>query len=366
VSLARRNLFQDKTRLSLSVIGVALAVALILILKGFLTGMNRQITSYLDNSPGSIVVAQEDVVNLLGATSLLPEGIAQKAETIRGVDEAIPILSQFVILDLHGKKQPAYMIGYDPKHGGGPWELTSGREPRSKREIVFDRIFANRHNLKLGDQVEVTGKDFTIVGLSNGTTSWMTSYFFIRKQDAEELLLAPGATSFLLVKTSSGANPKDILQRLNDISGVNALTKRQMAANDLRLFAKIFSAPLKLMVGIAFLVGTMIVGLIIYTATVERQREYGVIKAIGAKNRFLYQIVVTQALVASVAGSALGILVANGAALWIMSVRPQFLIVFDPMDSGQALLAGLSMALIAAIFPTCVIASLAPAEVFRK
>ncbi len=333
MSLARRNLFQDKTRLGLSIGGVALAVMLILVLKGFLAGMNRQITSYLDRSPGSIVVAQEDVVNLLGATSLLPEGIDQKAETIRGVDEVIPILSQFIILDLHGKKQPAYMVGYDPRKGGGPWQLIAGHEPSSKREIVFDRVLANRHGLNLGDQVEVMGKDFTIVGLSSGTTSWMTSFFFVRKKDAEDLLLAPGATSFLLLTTSDGADLDRILQRLNDLSGVNALTKREMAANDLKLFAKVFSAPLKLMVGIAFLVGTMIVGLIIYTATVERQREYGVIKAIGAKNRFLYQVVLIQALFASIAGSSLGILLANGAAQWIMSARPQFLIVFDPVAS---------------------------------
>jgi len=366
MSLARRNLFQDKTRLTLSIGGVALAVMLILILKGFLSGMNRQITSYIDHSPGSIIVAQEDVVNLLGATSLLPEGVAQKSESIRGVDEAIPILSQFIILDLHEKKQPAYMIGYDPKQGGGPWELIAGRELRSKREVVFDRVLAQRHGLNLGDQVEVMGQDFTIVGLSSGTASWMTSFFFVRKQDAEKLLLAPGATSFLLLTTSDGAKQEDILRRLNNLSGVNALTKRQMAANDLKLFAKVFSAPLKLMVGIAFLVGTMIVGLIIYTATVERQREYGVIKAIGAKNRFLYQIVLAQALFASVAGALLGILLANGAAQWIMFARPQFLIVFDPIDSGQALLAGLGMALIASIFPTRVVANLAPAEVFRK
>ena len=127
--LARRNLFQDKTRLALSIGGVALAVMLILVLKGFLAGMNRQITSYLDHSPGSIVVAQEDVVNLLGATSLLPKGMAQRSETVRGVATVIPILSQFVILDLHDKKQPAYMIGYDPKQGGGPWDLAAGREP---------------------------------------------------------------------------------------------------------------------------------------------------------------------------------------------------------------------------------------------
>ena len=107
-------------------------------------------------------------------------------------------------------------------------------------------------------------------------------------------------------------------------------------------------------------------GLIIYTATVERHREYGVIKAIGGRNRFLYRIVLTQALFASLAGSSLGILIANGAAQWIMAVRPQFLIVFDPFDSGQALLAGLAMALLAAIFPTRVVTRLAPAEVFRK
>ena len=45
MSLARRNLFQDKTRLTLSIGGVALAVMLILILKGFLAGMNHQIAS---------------------------------------------------------------------------------------------------------------------------------------------------------------------------------------------------------------------------------------------------------------------------------------------------------------------------------
>ena len=366
MSLARRNLFQDKTRLMLSIVGVALAVMLILILKGFLAGINRQITGYLDHSAVSIVVAEEDVVNLLGATSLLPAGMEQKAETVRGVGDVIPILSQFVILDLHGKKQPTYMIGYELRKGGGPWKLIAGREPDSKWEMVFDRVLADRHGLKIGDQVEVMGKDFTIVGLSSGTTSWMTSFFFIRKQDAEKLLLAPEATSFLLLTTKDGADTDRILQRLNDYSGVNALTKKGMSANDVKLFAKIFSAPLRLMVGISFLVGSMIVGLIIYTATVERQREYGVIKAIGGKNRFLYQVVLTQALFASVAGSLLGILLANATAQWIMSAKPQFLIVFDLVDGGQALLAGLGMALLAAIFPTRMVTNLAPAEVFRK
>jgi putative ABC transport system permease protein len=244
--------------------------------------------------------------------------------------------------------------------------MSEGREPHSKWEMVIDIVLAERHGLAIGDQVEVMGKDFTIVGLSRGTTSWMTSYFFVRKQDAEKIMLSPGATSFLLLTTANDANQEYIIERLKRISGINILTKKEMAANDLKLFAKVFSAPLRLMVAISFLVGTMIVGLVIYTATVERQREYGVIKAIGGKNRFLYRVVLTQAFFASIAGSAAGILMASGAAQWIMNVRPQFLIVFDPLDAAQALVAGLIMALVAAIFPTRVVAQLAPAEVFRK
>jgi putative ABC transport system permease protein len=194
----------------------------------------------------------------------------------------------------------------------------------------------------------------------------MTSYFFLPKETAEELLLAPGATSYLLVTTSDGANLDDILRRLKDLSGITALTKREMAVNDLKLFAKVFSAPIKLMVGIAFLVGTMIVGLVIYTITVERQREYGVIKAIGAANKVLYQVVFTQALVAALAGVITGVLLAYGVSQWIMTARPQFLIIFDPNDVGWALVAGLGMALLAAFFPGRMVAGLAPAEVFRK
>ena len=130
MSLARRNLVQDKTRFMLSVIGVALAVMLILILSGFLNGMYRQISAYLDHTAGSIVVAQDGVRNLLGATSLLSTDVESVVKS-RGAAQVIPILSQFAILDLHDKKVPLYLVGYEPKTGGGPWQLAVGREPEN-------------------------------------------------------------------------------------------------------------------------------------------------------------------------------------------------------------------------------------------
>ncbi|MBI4674528.1 MAG: ABC transporter permease [Chloroflexi bacterium] len=365
MGIARRNLFQDKTRLTLSIGGVALAVMLTLLLNGFLTGMFAQISAYLENAPGSIVVAQDGVNNLLGATSILPGGAAASVKA-QGAAKVVPILSQFIILDLHEKKQPAYLIGYDPKLGGGPWKMAGGREPRTDKEVVFDRVLAQRHEIALGETVEILDRDFTVVGLSEETNSWMTSFIFIRKSAAEKLLRARDATSFLLVTASARLSDDEMLGRLREIRDVEVLPKREVMANDVKLFGKFFSAPLQLMSGIAFLVGTLVVGLVIYTATVERQREYGVLKAIGARNGVLYRVVALQALIATMAGSVLGVAAALGAAQLIMGVYPQFLVVLEPRAVIQALAIGLGMALLAALFPARVVARLAPADVFRK
>ena len=366
MSIAWRNLLKDRTRLALCIGGVALAVLLILLLNGFLAGVYAQVSAYLDNTPGTLVIAQDGVSNLLAVSSQLSADTQSSVKARSGGGKVIPILSQFVILDLHGKKQPVYLVGYDPLQGGGPWRMAEGREPRNDKEVVFDRVLAQRHNLVLGETVEIMDRDFTVVGWSEGTNSWMTSFVFVRKTAAELLWRVPGATSFLLVTPSDRIGTDELLRRLSDLSGTQATLKSEVIKNDASLFTKFFSAPLQLMVAIAFLVGALVVGLVIYTATVERQREYGVLKAIGARNGLLYRIVTIQALVAAGAGSALGVTLAQGAAQIIMTLRPQFLIVFEPSAVALSLVAGLAMALVAALFPAYVVAGLEPAAVFRK
>ena len=366
MSLARRNLFQDKTRLTLSVSGVALAIMLMLLLNGLLGGMYTQIGAYLNHSPGRLIVAQKGVRNLLGATSLLPPDTAERVRAYPGVAREIPIVSQFVILDLHGRKQPTYMIGYDPAQGGGPWRLAAGRAPLTDSEVVFDRVLAQRHNISLGASVPVMGRDFRVTGLSDGTTSWMTSFFFVRKSAAEALLRAPGATSFLLVTPRDGVAAVELRDRLNALPGVEATLKADMMANDVTLLARFFSMPLQLMVAIAFLVGALVVGLVSYTATIERRKEYGVLKAIGAPNRRLYVVVLTQALITALAGATMGIALAFAVAQVIMALRPQFLVALTPLIVAQSASATLLMALLAALFPARLLARLAPAEAFRR
>ena len=69
--IARRNLFRDRTRFALSVLGVAVSIALILVLAGYRAGVYRQASAYLDNSPGTIMVAEKGIRDFLGTSSVL-------------------------------------------------------------------------------------------------------------------------------------------------------------------------------------------------------------------------------------------------------------------------------------------------------
>ena len=362
--LARRNLFRDRTRFVLSVAGVAVSIGLILLLSGYRSGVYSQSSAYLDNTPGSIVVAERGIRDFLGTTSALPPGAAETARQAPGVDRVIPVVSQFVIFELHGRKDGFFLIGYDPAAGGGPWKLVEGREPTVDDELVIDRSAARQHGIAIGDQVGLLDRKATVVGFSDDTTFWAGSIAFARITTLQSLLRVPSLESFLLVVPVPGTSPETLRDGLS-IPGTQVLLKADVIANDRKLLARVYDAPIGLMVAIAFVVGVLVVGLVIYTATIERRREYGAVKAIGARNRTLYGVVTTQAIIASAAGAFTGVGLAYGAGFALMAWRPQFRVEIEPAAVAVVLAASLIMALLAALIPARALARLEPAEVFR-
>lgn len=362
--LARRNLLRDRTRFLLSVAGVAVSIGLILLLAGYRSGVYRQASAYLDNTPGSVVVAERGIRDFLGTSSALPPGTEAAVGAAAGVDRTIPVVSQFVIFERHDRKDGFFLIGYDPAAGGGPWKLVEGREPVADDELVIDLTTARQHEIVLGDEIRLLDRDAVVVGLSDETTFWAGSIAFARITTLESLMRAPGLRSFLLVTVEPGTSVEALRDQLAG-SATEVLLKSDVIANDRRLMARVYDAPIGLMVAIAFVVGVLVVGLVIYTATIERRREYGAVKAIGARNRILYRVVAIQALVATAVGAVAGVGLAYGGGAILMAWRPQFLVDIEPAAVAAVLLSSLLMALLAALVPARTVARLEPAEVFR-
>ena len=362
--LARRNLTHDRVRLLLSVTGVALSVMLILLLSGYLAGIYRQASTYLDHAPGSVVVAQKGVRTFAGSSSFLPPDVLDAVRATPGVERAVPIVMQAAILELHDRKEIASLVGYDATQGGGPWKLAAGRAPEASDEVVVDRLLANQHGIAVGSRMQILDREFAVVGLSDDTSLWIGSYVFARADAVQGLLRAPGVWSAIFVTPAPGVSEAEVAGAIS-IPGIEAFAKTDKIEADRKGIARIYDAPLGLMVGIAFVVGVLVVGLVIYTVTIERRREYGALKAIGMRNRTLYRLVTSQALIAAVAGGVLGVALAFGLAALLIALRPQFPVVIEPGAIATALAASLVMAVLAALAPARAMSGLAPAEVFR-
>jgi putative ABC transport system permease protein len=231
---------------------------------------------------------------------------------------------------------------------------------------VLDHHLAARHGIGVGDAVEILGRPFTVSGLADETSPLMTSLVFVRKGALETLALSPGASSVLVVTPESSLSPAALRDRLAGVPGTSALLKEEVIGHDIEIFTAGFRSPIRLMAIIALLVGTLVVGLLIYAGTVERRREYGVLKAVGIRNRRLYRVIAWQALATAAAGVLVGLVLAGVAARLIMALRPEFLIAVTPGAAILAAAAGMVMALVAALAPARVLARLAPAEVFRR
>lgn len=366
VGVARKTLLEEPLRFALAVAGVALAVMLILVLNGLYDGIGEQITGYLDHAPAELVVAQEGLRDFLGTRSSLPVGSAEVVEDVGGVRRVTPVVVQYVVLELRGRKEFTLLVGFDPAEGGGPWDVAKGTSDVEPGEVVLDAALARLRGLGLGDRMDILGEEFEIVGLSAGTSTFMTGTAFVHYRDAARLVRARGP-SFLLLTLDPGLSAAAVIERVEaEAPRTTVSTRARVNRNDQELFAGILKGPVAFMVAVAFLVGVLLVGLMTYTATVERSKDYGALKAIGAPSARLYLVVLQQAGLSTALGSALGVGLAFAAAELIAALNPRFLVVIGLRPVAAVFAAALLMGVLAALAPTAALARIDPAIAFRR
>ena len=362
VPLARRNLLAEPRRLVMSLLGVGAAIALVLLLQGLWSGTRLQVSAYQDNVGAELYVGQRGTKNFGTDNSRVPEAIGSRIEEIDGVEQTAPVIARYVILDMHGRKQATTLVGYQPGAMGGPWSLGQGRAIRSGHEIAIDEVMAAQHDLGVGDRIEVMGSELEVVGLVSGARSWMTGMAFVSIDTLQELQRTPDAASFILVDTD---DPTRVAAEIERGSDVTVLSASELGNNERRLFSDIIEAPLDLMIAIAFAAGTMIVALTVYSSIAERIREYGIVKAVGARFPDLFRTVVAQTMLIALLGTATGFVIYVLGARLVQELKPQFWTRVTPLTVVVVVGSSLLMALLAAVVPTRRLGRLDPASVYR-
>ena len=364
--LARKNLLESPVRLAISAGGVGFAVMLILTMWAILEGTLSQAGALVRNTDAQAWVVQRGFTDLAHGFSVLPRALEGELERLPGVRDANPLTAAATELTVDGSEESLLIVGYDTRTGvGGPWTYSGTERTPRRGELVVDETFAATTGLSVGDTIELPDRRRRIVALSAETNQFTNQLAFADIRDVRDLVRLERAVNFYAVRTEEGRSAAVVERIRRGVEGVTPFDKASFVENNEREIREGFQPILYVMVAIAFLVGLAVVGLTIYTATVEKSGEYGVMSAMGASRRQLYAVILRQAALTSALGFLVGCLLVVPAVLAIKELAPKTELEFPPVLFAVVALASVLMALFASYVPIRRLAGLDPAAVFR-
>jgi putative ABC transport system permease protein len=366
VPVGRRFLFTERRRAVLTVLGVSASLLLVLALGGIFAGAIERVTYYIRTSPATLFVSQAGVRTMHMSASALPPTAARTAGAVPGVTWAAPI--GFTSGSIAGPtgRQLSYLIGYDTTSGhGGPTSLTSGRAPRAAGEAVIDEQAADQLGVGLGERVTVLGVPLRAVGFSSGGTSITNTTVFV--DQAQFARIRDDRVSYVLVKTASGADPDAVADRLRAVlDGATVQTRDEFAKSEARVVTDMSADLLRLMSTIGLLIALAVIALGLMTATLNRIRDFAVLKALGSTTGRLVGAVVVQVLWTVLLGTAGATLIALLLSWMLPLATPAVQIVVTAPAVAQTTVSALVVGMAAALWPLRRIAALDAATAFRE
>ena len=367
ISLAVRNLFQNKTRLVISIGGVTLSLVLILTLNAIFAGVEERITAYIDNSGADIFVAQSGVQNMHMATSVIPASAVNQVLAVPGVQGVTPIDYVANMVVVGDDRNLAYVIGLPPAAQlGKPWKVFKGASIPKSGEALIDRYVAENTGIDLGDEVEILGRPFKVAGLTEDTASLVNSFAFVALGDAADPRFSGDSVSFLLVKVDDNATAEGVASRIEtEVGGITARPTSEFSRAEKKVVKDMSTDVISIMNLIGTLIGLAVMALTAYNSTLSRRAEYGVLKALGAKNSQLYISVVAQALISVMIGFAVGVLFTWALAVIIPLVGINLTLIISGISLVKVGILSVLIGGISALLPIRQISKLDPVMVFK-
>lgn len=297
------------------------------------------------------------------AISLLPATIGNQLSTINGVQSVTPFLGRQVNFETKKGEAIIMLVGIDATSPFRPYAMVEGNPVPQSDEIIVDTAFAKKEHLHRGDQLTINGKTLAISGISSGGHILIYSYAFGAMEDVRQILNLQGITNYFLVKTDNPAATKQAIERA--LPNVFVRNKQTFLDDNAAIVSETFLPIIGVLVLIALAIGIAVIGLTIYTATVEKRRKYGVLKAIGYTNGQLFCIALAQSLIAGIIGFVVGNILIIGVVWLAQTAVAGFQYEVGWKEIVAVGIVTLAMASLAALIPLKRLMSIDPAEVFK-
>jgi len=365
VPVARRNLFAEKARFAISVAGVAFAVMLILIVLALYRGWS-QTGGTFQQLPGQLWVVQQGTTDPFHSSSLVEVSELQQLSALEGVTAVVPVLSRQMNFRAGDSEEEVRRMALDfPPGLPAPSDVRERFLPDSGT-IIIESTLSRKTGLGRGDNAQFGAVSLTVGRVQPRSTEVLSPFAFANFEDAEKIFGVADVVNYGMVVVDPNASVAEVAESIRQENpNVQVFTSEQFAKAIRKEIDESFLPIIAILVGIGFIVGAAVVGLTIYTATIERSREFGVMKAVGGSPGFPYRIVLSQSAVLTAAGFLAGFGAALAASRIASQLVPEFATEFILRDLGFVLAITLAMAVVASLVPVQRINSIDPAAVFK-
>lgn len=319
LTLAFRNLFHDRVRLIVTLVGILFSIVLVAVQLGLYLGSTKMILGMITHGNGQLWIAPYGT-NSFEENSLMDGRENHTAASVPGVERVIPVIAAFVRWRKPaGGNTLSVVIGSDAADGGLiPWNIVEGTVDDIKlpNGVAVDKSYLKELGIDgNGSDGQVLDQRVKVRALTDGIRSFTRSpYIFTTLNRARSIVQANrDEASFYLVKLRPGADKMAVLKELRArLPDVDVLTKEEFGDRALEHWLFKTGAGLALIGGaiLGLIVGTVIVAQTLYSSTKDHLNEFATLRALGSSKGYIYKVIMAQAGLSAIVGYILGMSIA--------------------------------------------------------
>ncbi len=342
-----RNLAHRPLRTAIAVVGVAVEVALVVLIVGLTSGLLNETAKRIEGIGADIMLQPPNASFLIAfGTAPMPVKIGEKIAEIKYVQTVSPVLFQFNTSGV----EVVYGIDNESFRAvSGGFVFLDGRDIEGPDDLLVDDVAAKSKHVRAGGTYRMFEHDWHVAGVVEHGKG---ARLFVPLATLQELVSARDKASVFFVKCTRPDHTPDVMGQMRQVfPGYTIRPLRDflslMTATNIPALEPFINA----MIALAVAIGLLVIFLSMYTTVIERTRDIGVLKSLGAGKSFIIRAVLSESAMVCVFGIVAGVLLSYAARAGFLAMFPTLSILITPGWVLRAAGIALAGAIVGASYP---------------
>jgi putative ABC transport system permease protein len=330
-NLVMSNMTHRPARTFVSILGVAVGVLLVVFTVGLAHGVLRERGRRESDVGAEILVRASGTTGLAGTQRFaLPVSLAEEIQKVEGVRVAVPIGQNTDTSDTGFGMRVIDGVPFERYARLSGMRVIEGRGLQGGDEAIVDSVWREQRKAKVGDPVRLYGRDFTIVGVYEPPGGGRIK---IPLETMQEQVGSPEFCNAVLVSAANPAEQDALAERIHARFPDEQLLFTRELPELYTSSVPALNVFIDVVVAVAASISMLVILLAMYTTVTERTRQIGVLKSLGMSNAGVAWVIEQEALVVSVLGVLLGLVLTLAARFLVMhtttltvDIEPRWLI----------------------------------------